>query len=317
MFNRKRPPFDQSYTMVAPQGSGGHSLQLTTSSPAYQVINPGRRLPSNALASVPVLKFKGFGATDAEQAQQVLDEFGPTVLFELDIIYDAPLEFVKSQSLRRRSLRDWPISHAAPEFPTNSYDREPVALYMYGRSARGMPLLEYLAYYQSIEFYFPRYAAAEVRRRVEKVVKDPRFNPHVDRDVGRLVEVVQGRGGHAHGSELEQLKATLRSCVEEEEIREFVGANDERKEFFRDRRSFLTSRTLALADRSTDLRDAAAARAYDLRCRIVHTKDEPDEREPERLLPNSPEAQLLDHDLALLRLIAARVIVASSRDLAL
>lgn len=314
---RNRRPFDQTHTMVAPDGVSHHEVELTTVSAAYLAIQPGRSPALRIMESAPVLKLRGFGAQDPKRAQDVLEELAPAVLFELDIVYDVPVEIVKVQDLRRRSARAWPVSDAAPEFPANVYDDEPVALYMYGRSARGMPLLEYLAYYQSIEFYFPRYAAVEVRRRVERVVKDPRFNPHLDRDIGRLVEVVRGKRGRTYGSELDQLKATFRSCVEPEEIKEFVQANEQREEFFRDRRSSLTPRAISLADRNTDLRDAAANRIYDLRCRIVHTKDEPDEGELERLLPNSPEVQLLGQDLALLRLLAVRVIVASSRELVL
>lgn len=312
--NRERPPLDQSYTMTASGGSNQREIEIATTSEEYRTIRP-TRLPGRTLENAPVLKFRGFGARDAKKARRILDDLGPTVIFELDIVYDVPLELAKSQRVRRRPLHERPKPRSAPEFPANAYDQEPVALYMYGRSARGMPLLEYLAYYQSIEFYFPRYAAAEVRRRVEKLVKDPRFNPHVDRDIGRLVEVVQGRGGRTHGSELEQLKATLHSCLESEEIRDIVNASKERGNFFRDRRSRLTQQTLVLADTSTDLRTAAAARIYDLRCRIVHTKDEQGDSAAERLLPNSPEAQLLHHDLAMLRQIAARVIVASSREL--
>jgi hypothetical protein len=313
-FMRDRRPFDQPYKMTAPAGTGDQEIELTTASEPYQALNPSR-LPSRIGARTLVLKLRGFGAHGPERAQSLLDDLAPSVLFELDIVYDTAVELVKAQEVRRRSARGWSRSDAPPEFPSNLYDREPVALYIYGRSARGMPLLEYLAYYQAIEHYFPRYAAQEVRQRVEGIVKDPRFNPHLDRDVGRLVEVVQGKGGRTYGSELEQLKATLRGCVEPEEIREFLQGDEQRREFFRERRSSLTACTLTTADRNTDLRDAAASRIYDLRCRIVHTKDEPDELE--RLLPNSPEVQLLGQDLALLRLLAVRVIVASSRELVL
>jgi hypothetical protein len=313
---RERRPFDQPYKMVAPAASGGHEIEIATASDAYRALNPSR-MPAGFSAKTPVLKLRGFGARNATRARELLDDLVPSVLFELDIVYDSPVELVKARDPRKGSARDWTRSDAPPEFPSNRYDNEPLALYTYGRSARGMPLLEYLAYYQSIEYYFPRYSAEEVRRRVERIVKDPRFNPHLDRDVGRLVEVVQGKGGRTYGSELEQLKATLRSCVEQEEIREFLQADEQREEFFRERRGPLTPRTLTVADRDTDLRDATASRIYDLRCRIVHTKDEPEAGGLERLLPNSPEVQLLGQDLALLRLLAVRVIVASSRELVL
>ncbi len=313
---RNRLPFDEVRRMVASGAPGGHEIELATASAAYVAIGPGPRIRPRIHEGAPVLRLRGFGVDGGVRARQVLDDLAPTVLFELDIVYNLALEIPKVRDRRVRAMRALPSSNAPPEFPKNVYDEEPVALYMYARSARGMPLLEYLAYYQSIEFYFPRYSAEEVRRRVEGIVKDPRFNPHLDRDIGRLVEVVQGRKGRTYGSELDQLKATLQSCVEPEEVKAFVEEDEQRAEVFRDRRSPLTPRTISLADRNTDLRDAAAARIYDLRCRIVHSKDEPDE-DQERLLPNSPEVHMLGHDLTLLRLLAIRVIVASSRELVL
>jgi hypothetical protein len=259
---RNRPPFDKAHKMVASDALDSQEIELTTASAVFVAIAPNPRIRPRILEGAPVLKFRGFGAKSGARARKVLDDLAPTVLFELDIVYDLALEIPKVRDRQMGAMRTLPRSSAPPEFPKNVYDEEPVALYMYARSARGMPLLEYLAYYQSIEFYFPRYSAEEVRRRVEGIVKDPRFNPHLDRDIGRLVEVVQGKGGRTYGSELDQLKATLQSCVEPEEIREFVEGDEDQ----------------------------------------------------ERLLPNSPEVHMLGHDLTLLRLLAIRVIVASSRE---
>jgi hypothetical protein len=126
---------------------------------------------------------------------------------------------------------------------------------------------------------------------------------------------VIGEGRRPFGAERDQLKATIRACLQPTEIREFVGSNENLAGFFADRRSSLTSCTIALRDETTDPRDAAATRIYDLRCKIVHTKDGAGENDLELLLPNSAEAQLLSADIGLLELIATRVIVASSREL--
>jgi hypothetical protein len=152
---------------------------------------------------------------------------------------------------------------------------------------------------------------------LELIVKDPRFSPHRDRDIGRLLGAAIGDGRRAGGNEREQLKATIRACIGADEITEFVEAAPARTTFFADRRSTLTKCTISLKDQATDPRDAAANRIYDLRCKIVHTKDAAGQGEVELLLPNSPEARLLHEDIALLQLIATRVIVASSRELRL
>jgi hypothetical protein len=38
-----------------------------------------------------------------------------------------------------------------------------------------MPLLQFLAFYQVIEFYFPTYSQAEAHRKLKAILKDPPF----------------------------------------------------------------------------------------------------------------------------------------------
>ncbi len=39
-----------------------------------------------------------------------------------------------------------------------------------------MPLLQFLAYYQSIEYYFPMYSGREAQEKIKNLVKDPSFD---------------------------------------------------------------------------------------------------------------------------------------------
>jgi hypothetical protein len=50
-----------------------------------------------------------------------------------------------------------------------------------------MPLLQFLAYYQCLEFYFPIYSQTEAQRRVRAILKNPGFNPQRDTDVNELL----------------------------------------------------------------------------------------------------------------------------------
>lgn len=308
---RDRPPLDKPYEISDGQRHPGKAIEISMSSPLF---GSTRVVPMPRGRSVPVFRFRGFGSTTASAAKAVLDELGTALLFELDLAYGIPLELVRRQEIPRRPASGRERSDDPPSFPRNAYDPEPVALYMYGRAARGMPLLQFLAYYQAVEFYFPRYSEAELRRQLETIVKDPRFNAHRDRDIGRLLSIGLGDRRRSVGNERDQLQATMRACLQADEIRDFVDSDPERTAFFADRRSALTSCTISLRDQAVDLRDAAAKRIYDLRCKIVHTKDGPGDEQIDLLLPNSPEARRLYEDIELLELVATRVIVASSRE---
>jgi hypothetical protein len=60
-----------------------------------------------------------------------------------------------------------------------------------------------------------------------------------------------------------------------------------------------------------DHRNKVAERIYQIRNRIVHTKSEHDELGP--LFPFDSEVNVLEHDLALVRFLAQKTLVASAR----
>jgi len=297
-------------------GQGELSIALDRASDLLILIGEWRRragiIRRDRDPKLSVVRFEGFGVKDTSGARDLLEGVGASVLFELDLTHGLGAWFALARERPTRRPADRPqISPRLPEFPRNKYEPEPLQLYMYARGAMAMPLLEFLAYYQAIEFFFPRYSESALRRRVEKLVKHPGFSAHNDRDIGVLVEILREARGRGFGSELDQLKETLRECIEPKELRDFIAADEERTQFFRDKRSPLTTATIPLQDGDTDLRDRVASRIYDLRCKIVHAKDPGHER-VDLLLPNSPEAQLIGHDIALVRLLAERVITASA-----
>ena len=128
--------------------------------------------------SLPALKIEGLRISQHDQALDLLERIANTVFFQIDLSINLPLNLIRE---RRTPTR--PIPRQEPvelQFPQNEYDEAPMALYWYARSAVGMPLLQFLAYYQSIEFYFPTYSQAEARRKVRNILKDPSFRANRD-----------------------------------------------------------------------------------------------------------------------------------------
>jgi hypothetical protein len=175
-----------------------------------------------------------------------------------------------------------------------------------------MPLLQYLAYYQTIEYYFPTYSQADARRRLRNILKDPSFRPDRDADLGRLLAVTGAGGPHSFTDERSQLRATLYECLDPSQLRDFICETDEKAQFFKSKAKGLTEVKIPLADDKADLRDSVAERIYDIRCKIVHTKLGSKEGEVELLLPFSPEADLLYWDIDLVQYVARNVLIAAS-----
>ena len=124
-----------------------------------------------------------------------------------------------------------------------------------------MPLLQFLAYYQSIEFYFPTYYQAEGRRKIRRILKDPTFRNDRDADVGRILTAIRTSGG-SFSDERAQLRATLNECIDAESLRAFLSDSEEKQSFFSSKTKGLTNRNIPLANVAADLRNDVADRMY-------------------------------------------------------
>ncbi len=261
------------------------------------------------------LQISGIQISEHDQALAVLERLSDSLFFQIDVSRDIALSLRRDRRRRqafgrpRKSVSDYPEIR----FPRAEYEKAPITLYWYARSARGMPLLQFLAYYQCVEFYYPIYSQSEAWRRVRNVLKDPRFRPDRDSDLGRVFSAL-GTGSRGAGDERSMLRATIRECIGEAQMREYL---EESKEFFSARTKGLTNCKIPIANRNDDLRDPVADRIYDLRCKIVHTKTGGRDESVELLLPFSKEESLLGHDIALLKFVAQQVLIAGSSDLEL
>ena len=64
-----------------------------------------------------------------------------------------------------------------------------------------MPLLQFLAFYQCLEFYFPQYSRREAIAKIRNVLKDPLFDGAKDSSINAILNAtIEGR----HGSLLEE-----------------------------------------------------------------------------------------------------------------
>jgi len=197
--------------------------------------------------------------------------------------------------------------------PKYEYDEEAMALYWYARTALNMPLLQFLAFYQVLEFYFPTFSFAEAQQKIRNLIKDPVFDVSKDSDVAHIINTIkQSARGRAIGDEKGQLKATIHHIVDNETLSTFLTESEERRDFFDSAKKSksLAKHKIAFSRPDSDLRAEVALRIYEIRCRIVHTKDEDD---LELILPFSTDLVHMKHDLELIEFLATRAIIATSR----
>ncbi|MGW4469727.1 hypothetical protein ACWENQ_08645 [Nonomuraea sp. NPDC004354] len=308
---RTRPEAEAEWTLSFTGSSNvPYGLSIGSASPRFAIVGDslgGQRA---------TLKIDGLPTSRHDEACDILSRVAGAIFFELDLKYGISLNIRRARltaHLHGRRRRAIP-SNETPCTPENQYLERPLSLYWYARSAYGMPLLEFLAFYQVLEYHFPTYSHREALERVRNELRDPRFKREDDRHVAKLITLAS-QFSQGYGKEREQLKATIRACVTVDQLREFFNEDPKRLDHFESK--YISDVTLINLDEKNkvDLRDQVADRIYDLRCRIVHSKDDAGARYSEMLLPFSEEADYLGPDIDLVHLLAQKVLIASSSTL--
>jgi hypothetical protein len=140
-------------------------------------------------------------------------------------------------------------------------------------------------------------------------LKDPVFSADDENDIGKIVACVSGKLGR-YVSENDLLRDTIRECVSEEEMVSEVSA-EVLKEYFKKDYRIVSPFRVSEENKEKEVREQVGERIYDIRCRIVHTKED-DKRG--RIIPFTREAALLrEFDLPMIEGIVNKVLIANSK----
>lgn len=244
----------------------------------------------------------------------MLVKVADSVLLAIDEAIEMPLALERlSRSTNYSRNESLPVTAVDSE-----YDPKAMSLYWSAKTASSMPLIQFLAYYQVIEFYFDRYWKKDTWKAMRKVLEHPRFDPYSDSDIGRLFRAANvnpnPKDRALRPSERVRLKATIQECVTLYDLRSFIVDSEDRQRFFGSNRAKrISRRTISIGDMSSyslDHREEAAERLSDIRNRIVHAREG---QEP--LLPSAPEIGDLRHDIDLVEFLARKVLRASASPL--
>jgi len=226
------------------------------------------------------LQIHGPDVNQHHKAKSILELISNSLFFELDISHDIHLglsrgsENYMGHPASTRQLGDQTLLEPPQEFPDKQYDHQAMQLYWYARGAKGMPLIQYLAFYQVLEHHYPRFIASLQDSKERKL-----------------------------------LIATLKSCISQEELTKFLTKSPNHKSFFASKAAKqISEHRPSLRSSNSYLIEEVARRIYDIRCRIVHTKSSGKSTQSSPILPFSEEAELLRYDLELVQLCARKVL---------
>ncbi|MFF0062654.1 hypothetical protein ACFYRC_14035 [Streptomyces sp. NPDC005279] len=300
-------------------GSASRDFTIISDRNRRRYMNRDREPLPHGLGRFTTIRISGISTTRHDEALEILNRISGAVFFELDLQYGVAPRLAPSwtsERARMGSRLQQEKAQEAPRNPQNQYPEKPLSLYWYGRSSAGIPLLEYLAYYQVLEYFFPSFSHRDTLEKLRNELLDPRFRPDEDRNLVRIINLASGRG-KGFGSEREQLRSTIGGCVTEGHIRDFIESSDTLSEHFSGKQKIKDVAHLNIEDMKNDLLTSLANRVYDIRCRIVHAKEDGGKSAVDLLLPSSKEAEALGPDIELIKFLAQKVLIAGASRLRL
>ncbi|MDK2746431.1 MAG: hypothetical protein KYX67_03845 [Brevundimonas sp.] len=297
---------DQQILINPPNDSNQPAIEIGRVSQDFTILGSGFLRYS--------FKMKNVRAKTSAQAVEELNSYANSLFFQIDLIHG--YSFTLNRERRRNSI---PLSKKRKrgvliEYPSTHFNDDAMSLYWYGKSARGMPLLQYLAFYQCIEFYFPRYSQIEARKRVSSLLKKPTFRKNKDDDLDAIISAAQSAQTQGFGGERNQLRSVINECISAEDIRTYLNEDKERLEHFSGGGKSKFHK-IPIANKNLDLRNDVADRIYDIRCKIVHTKNSDNDDAMRMILPFSEDADYLIQDVELAEFISRSVLSSSSFEL--
>lgn len=258
------------------------------------------------------LHIEGAHSRSVTEAEKLLFDLAHAIFFKLDATYAITLQIVDREQfvLRLEEKLESPAEDVA-QLPERRFPPDAIALYMYARTIRGYPVLEYLVLYQVIEHCMLAFSRSDVVENLRTHLENPSFDINDRVALSQLIGA-ERHGGRGNISEREQVRLTMQTCVTTDSIREFLKLNKKTADFIAAEPLPLGAHVVAAKYGQDRLPNQVADRIYDLRCRIVHAKGDALAQANGPLLATSPEADQLYPDLLLLRFVARQVLISSS-----
>jgi len=267
------------------------------------------------------LKIQNIKATTHDLNKELLEKIANSIFFQIDLAFEIPI-YLQAQregwieKRIKRIRKQMFVDKTATLFePKYEYDTEPISLYWYAKESMNMPIFQYLAFYQTIEFYFPIYSNYEAKQKIQSIIKDPRFNSNRDADITKIISTIKvSSGGKSFGNERDQISSTLKACTDNTELLNFFKADENRFDFYAENKGKnIATQKVSVKNEAADFVAEVAERIYEIRCRIVHSKAS--EGNFDVLLPYSTEVNNLNFDIELIEFISRKVLITSSRPL--
>jgi len=191
-------------------------------------------------------------------------------------------------------------------YPRTRVQYEVSNLFGFASQVSDEPPMAFLSYYQALEYFFPAFIQQSVIRDIRRELRAPTFD---DASSDSLLRILRAAQGSVSLTEQKQLRTLVNEYARPSRLEEFFSRDWE--DYFSHKGPIKGVPPVNLRNTGQSLPDQVADRVYQIRNRIVHSKDDPKYGDARVLLPRSAESNALTPDVLLVRLLATEAIAAS------
>lgn len=252
---------------------------------------------------------------DREAAKEILESAAKSFSFRLDVISDGGFQLCRAPSdveldgaLSSHAQARSPIAQPL-QIKLDDYASKPLSYYWHARQSNAIPAMEFLGYYQVLEHHFERYALRSIIDLFREEVVRPNFDPWDDESTEKIVYEIGDKYKRTRGHDEPSLFATLKHCVAEDSLTDFITSDASLRKYLR-RRDAIPNVPCVEPGQEEIIKNVAR-RICEVRNQLVHANAERDARFT--LVPGSQEIQYIEQEIKLAKFVAQAVICASSK----
>lgn len=261
---------------------------------------------------LPTVQVHNINEKDSEAALKRSSSVIEYCFFELSYLKQLPVGLADEWPARRRLGGDTfkfqeDVAENLLPMPPADFNADVVSFYQLGMSSR-IPVLQYWAYYQVLEYFFVRTYDESLHKGLADRLKDPRFKP----SSAQLDRIVQDVVDHLDAAdETAMLDAVLKKYVEPGEVIEFIKQYEAHlgEDLYTKRRRLFGEDIEVKLDKDTVLENVART-IHALRATLLFSSDR--FSRTARSVSYSKISETVAPEVPLMKFLAERVIIGSA-----
>lgn len=304
----------QSFKRLHLSGNGNDApcVEISNASPLAllyygRAFDGGRaRLGYRQIPFLSTLKIAYGTALNRDQLRQNSEKIARSLIYELNfrngvvVELDAPA-LGPDIALARRA----PEVFKEVRYPRTTVQYEVSILFGFASQVADDPPLAFLSYYQALEYFFPVFMRERAIKGIRRELRDPAFD---EASTESLLRVLGAAEGAFPRTEQHQLRVLVKEYARAGKLEDFFSRNW--GNYFSNKGPIKGVPSVNVKNTGQNLSEQVADRIYQIRNRIVHSKDDPKYGDARVLLPRSAESNALTPDVLLVRLLATEAIAA-------